>query len=181
MAKFKTALLATLIVASPLVASPAFAWDIWNGTAWVNNGTVTLTGPTTATVAGNVVPCSNAVFTLTLTNGVPKVTAASFSGGAACTNNPTAANFNWGVSGTASGVNASVAIGGTANPNSITINFARPVATCSGGSATGTLTNAATNPSHVINQFTFNATFTAGPCSNVKSTGPLTSSAPIRL
>lgn len=176
MAKFKTALLATLIVASPLVASQAFAasYQVFKGGVWKVSDSTTLTGPTTATVAGIPIPCT-ATFTLTLNaSGAATVTAASFSGSSACLG-VTAQALPWTVA-------APVAISGsssvTVNISGINVKFSSPSATCT-GNASGTLTNANPNTGPANNDYTFTAPLSA-PCTNVKSNPKLTSANPIR-
>ncbi|WP_242112568.1 hypothetical protein [Luteimonas aquatica] len=175
MTALKNTLLAVLIVAGPLAASPAFAWQYFNGTAWVNNGSVTISGPTVGTVAGIIIPCSNTTFTLALNGGTASIVAANFSGGSACTNNVTASNLSWSMSsGTPTGSgSADVVITG------ITLTFRTPPATCSNGTLRGKFTNLGN--SAVNSVFTYTITFPPPTlCSNFKSTGAMAVSAPLR-
>lgn len=187
MTKFKSALLASMMVASPLFASPAFAgWQVWDSasSSWVSTGTATISGATTATVSGIAVPCSSATFNLSVTAGVATVTGATFTGGSACTNNVTALNLPWSITynGTSGATSAPVSIGGTVgSPGQIQIQFNTPARTCTGGVASGTLANL--NNSATNSTFTFTAAFlpTPSPCTNVRSTSTLTASKPLRF
>ncbi|WP_242112562.1 hypothetical protein [Luteimonas aquatica] len=184
MTKFKTALLATMMAASPLFASPAFAgWEMWNGSAWVSTGTATITGATTATVSGIAVPCSSATFNLTLTSGVATVSGATFTGGSACTNNVTALNLPWSISaGTPGATSSAITIGGTVgSPGQVQVKFNTPSQTCTGGVAAGTLANLGNSATN--STFTFTADFLPkpSPCTNVRSTSTLTASRPLRF
>jgi hypothetical protein len=188
MIKFKTALLAAVLTTSAIAASPAFAaahWEVYDSatSTWSQNGTLTFTGPTTATVAFVPVPCSSATFTVTLTAGVAKVSGATFAGSTACAG-IVAQNLSWGVSppslitGSSS---ANLTIGTASYLNTIQVQFSQPAATCSGGGTTSaTVTNVNPNTGPAANNLTFAATFGTGPCTNVKSTGPLVSSKPFR-
>lgn len=84
--KIRTAFLAAVSAAGLLGAASASAASlrIWNGSAWVANGDVTLTGPTTASYLGLPAPCT-ASFILRITSGVAKVRSAKFSGSTTCT------------------------------------------------------------------------------------------------
>jgi hypothetical protein len=95
MSKLKNSLLALATAAAVFGASSASAasFELWNGSGWANNGTLTFFGPTTASYVGVGVPC-NASFTVTVTGGNAAVTAASFSGSSACTG-ITAYNLPW--------------------------------------------------------------------------------------
>src|SRR5579883_1737851 len=68
MTKIKSAILTALVVGSSFAASSAFAghYEIYTGGAWTSTGSATLTGATTASPVGIPVPCSSAVFTLTI-------------------------------------------------------------------------------------------------------------------
>lgn len=161
MLKVKSTLIAALLVASSFAAPSAFAISSWtiNGSG---SGSATVSGPTTATVLGNPVPCT-ASFTLTVTGGTAKVTAASFSGSSACT--AITSVLPWTVSAPTAGSGTSV------NLTISSINVKISGQTCT-GSATGTLTNA--NPNNGgSNTFTF--TGSLGACT-VKSNPSLTSS-----
>src|SRR5688572_4611548 len=67
----KSAILAACVAAGAFCSSSAFAgWEIYDaGTATWGDGTVVLSGPTSATVNGIPAPCT-AIFTLTVTGGV---------------------------------------------------------------------------------------------------------------
>lgn len=87
MSKLKISLL-TLVSAAALfgaASASAASYVVWDGgsISWQPNGTTNFTGPTTATYLGNGLPC-DANFTVQLTAGTAQVTAASFSGSAAC-------------------------------------------------------------------------------------------------
>gem|GEM_PF-2510478 len=165
MLKVKSTLIAALLVASSFAAPSAFAISSWT-VGGSGSGSATISGPTTATVLGNPVPCT-ASFTLTVTSGTAKVTAASFSGSSACT--AITSVLPWTVS-------APTAISGSTSVNLTisSINVKISGQTCT-GSASGTLTNA--NPNNGgTNTFTF--TGTLGACT-VKSNPSLTSNAAI--
>lgn len=162
MLKVKSTLCAALLVASSFAAPSAFAISSWtiNGSG---TGSATVSGPTTATVLGNPVPCT-ASFTLSVNSGSAKVTSASFSGSSACT--AITSVLPWTVS-------APSAIAGSTSVNlTITgINVKISGQTCT-GSASGTLTNA--NPNNGgSNSLTFSGSL--GACT-VKSNPSLTSS-----
>lgn len=175
--KLKSAILAACVAAGAFCSSSAFAgWEIYDaGTATWGDGTVVLSGPTSATVNGIPAPCT-ANFTLTVTGGVAVVSAATFTGSSTCTNITSSAATppHWSVSGTASGTSVSTTVGGI----SITILGK----TCT-GSVTGTLTNA--HPyGGGSNGFSFPVTslpVTGGGTCTVKSNPSLTSSKPIQL
>ena len=179
MNKLKAAILAVCVVAGPLASSSAFAgWEIYNGTAWTTTNSVTISGPTSATVNGIPAPCT-ANFTLSVNAGVPSVSAASFTGSSTCTN-IIVSNFPWSVSGTASGTSVTTVIGGVA-ADKITITILGKTCT---GAVTGTLANAHPNTGPANNGFTFPVTslaVTGGGTCTVKSNPSLTSSKPIRL
>lgn len=90
MSKFRTSRLGTSLLAAVATAAlsvsasaSAASFQLWNGTAWVDNGTVHYQGPVVVNYLW-VVAC-NADFTVTVTGGNASVTAASFSGISACT------------------------------------------------------------------------------------------------
>lgn len=194
MRKFKSTALAAIIAISPLMASSAFAadhYEFWNGSAWIHNGSVTLTGPTIATLsAGGSVPCTS-TFVLTLVNGDAKVTAASFAGSATC-NGITAAGLSpgWPVSNPvaiAASTSASLVISG------VDITIPTPLSHCTGavGVIPPTAANFAKldnanpyspNPPVVAasyNLFTFKAPL-AGGCAVSTRTPGLTANKPLR-
>ncbi|MEG3792090.1 hypothetical protein V1318_18390 [Lysobacter sp. CCNWLW3] len=181
--KLKSAILAACVAAGAFCSTSAFAgWEIYDaGTGTWGDGTVTLSGPTSATVNGIPAPCT-ANFTLTVTGGVAVVSAATFTGSSTCTNitSTAATPPHWSVSGTASGTSVATTVGGI----SITILGK----TCT-GSVGGTLTNAhpytaPVPPNTTHNSFTFPVTslpVTGGGTCTVKSNPALTSSKPIQL
>ena len=180
MLKLKSAVLAAMIVAGTFATSSAFAagLEIWNGSAWVRNGTAVISGPTTATYLGNTVPCTSA-FTLTLTNGVAKVTNATFTGSGACTGITKV--LPWTVSAPTAGAGTSVNL----TISAINIHFPAPPQTCT-GSVTGELDNTdpyspnpPTAPGPYNLYFTFSGTL-AGGCSVSHRAPGLTSNVPIR-
>lgn len=180
MQKLKYAALAALVAAGTFATTSAFAagLEIWNGSAWVRNGTAVISGPTTATYLGNTVPCTSA-FTLTLTSGTAKVTNAVFSGSGACTGITKV--LPWNVSAPTAGAGSSVNL----TISAINIHFPAPPQTCT-GSVSGELDNAdpySPNPptgSGPYNlYFTFSGTL-AGGCSVANRSPGLTSNVPIR-
>lgn len=180
MLKLKSAALAAIIVAGSFAASSAFAsgLEIWNGSAWVRNGTVVISGPTTATYLGNTVPCTSA-FTLTLTSGAAQVTNATFSGSGACTGITKV--LPWNVSAPTAGAGASVNL----TISGINIRFPTPPQTCT-GSVSGNLPNAnpyspdpPTSPGPYNAYFTFSGSLAGGCTVSHRSPG-LTSDTPIR-
>ncbi|QWF19044.1 hypothetical protein [Lysobacter capsici] len=79
--------LATLFVST---SASAQRLQVWNGSAWVNNGVVNYTGPVIVKHLGNSVPCT-ANWTLTISGGFGKsggvgsITNMAESGSATCT------------------------------------------------------------------------------------------------
>lgn len=188
MQKLKYAALAAMVAVGSFATSSAFAagLEIWNGSAWVRNGTVVISGPTTATYLGNTVPCTSA-FTLTLTSGAAQVTNATFSGSGACTGITKVLPWN---------VSAPTAIADPAPPNppntsvnltisGINIRFPTPPQTCT-GSVTGELDNADPySPDPPTGSAPYNLYFTfsgslAGGCTVSNRSPGLTSDTPIR-
>lgn len=70
--------------------------QIWNGSAWVNTGTVTYTGSVQLTYLGITLPCSS-TWVLTISGGVGSVASMTKSGSSACTGS-SASNLLWPVS-----------------------------------------------------------------------------------
>lgn len=175
MNKTKSAILSALAMASPLVAAPAMAshWEVWSASGWSQSGTSIFHGPTTASVVGNPIPCSNATFTMSVSGGVATVIAATFSGSAACTAIKVN-NLPWSVA-------APVAIAGSTSVSTtiggINIVIGTPPTTCT-GSVGGVVSNANPNNSGVTpptaNNFTFAGSL-AGGC-GVSSNTTLTNS-----
>lgn len=189
MLKLKYAALAALALAGSFGASSAFAagYEIWNGSSWVRSGTVTLSGPTTATYLGNTVPCTSA-FTLTLSydagTGVQtaQVTGASFTGSGACTGITKV--LPWSVSAPSALSDPSVLL----TISGINIHFPAPPQTCT-GSVTAQVPNAnpySPNPPGGVgdpapyNEYIgFNGTLTGGCSVSHRSPG-LTADTPLR-
>lgn len=197
MLNLKSAVLAALAMTGAFASSSAFAltgYEIWDGTAWVRNGTVDVSGPTKAVYVGNTVNCTS-TFTLTLASGVATISNAVFTGSGACTSitntklsgGVAVSSLPWTVSTPTAAAGTSVSI----TISSIGIHFTAPAQYCA-GSATGTLTNAnsySPNPPTAtppFNNFTFSGTL--GACAVRDRTAavdgglaPLTSSKPIRV
>lgn len=181
MLKLKYAALAAMVAVGSFATSSAFAagLEIWNGSAWVRNGTAVISGPTTATYLGNTVPCTSA-FTLTLTNGAAQVTNATFTGSGACTGITKVLPWN---------VSAPTAISGSTSVNltisGINIRFPTPPQTCT-GSVAGELDNANPySPNPPTGSAPYNLYFTfsgslAGGCTVSHRSPGLTSNVPIR-
>ncbi|WP_149194292.1 hypothetical protein [Luteimonas suaedae] len=132
MSKLKSIVISGLAAAGTLIASTAFAahYTVGGNT----NGTTNFTGPTNATVLGNSLPCDQANFAMQVTNGVARVTAATFGPTSAC-QAITANNLPWSVAAPTS----------SAGPNNVTINGISVTipalgVTCT-GNVTGTLNN----------------------------------------
>lgn len=160
------------------MSASASAFDYWVGSAGTLNGTSTVSGPTNASYNGLSVPCT-ASFTVVDTNGAGKVTAASFSGSAACTA-IVACNLPWllgqavtpppppfdGKPLAASGVANNTRI------NGVCVKIPAPINQTCTGTVNGTLTNSP-------NTFTFTGTLAASPgpgTCTVNSRGNLTPS-----
>lgn len=170
MFKLKHSILALVSAAALCGAGTASAssFELWNGSAWVNSGTVTFTGSTTASYLGIGVPCS-ANFTVNLAGGVATVTAASFSGSAACSG-IVASNLPWSMVGSAySGANPPFAGAPTLTPTlwtvaitGVRIYIPAPLnVNCPSPSGSGTVSGVLDQT--VPNKFVFKSAL--GPCS----------------
>lgn len=175
--KLKSAILAACIAAGAFCSTSAFAgWEIYDaGTATWGDGSVTISGPTSATVNGIPAPCT-ANFTLTVSGGVAVVSGATFTGSSTCNNitSTAATPPHWSVTGVGGAGTVATTIGGI----SITILGK----TCT-GSVGGTLTNAHPNTGG-NNGFSFPVTslpVSGGGTCTVKSNPSLNSNKPIRL
>ncbi|WP_242112569.1 hypothetical protein [Luteimonas aquatica] len=174
MTKFRSIVLVILVAAGGFLARPAAAasWQIYDGTAWVSDGVVVFTGPTTVTVVGILVPCTITT-AWTLTGGVFAVTALSGSGSVPACTSATPIGLPWGVS-------APSAISGSSSVQlafPISINFLPPP--CS-GTANAVMTNANPNTGPAVNALTFTVTMPPSTCSNFRTRPNWTSSKPIR-
>lgn len=187
MSKLKYSILALVSVAAIGAATSASAasFELWNGSAWVNSGSVSFTGPTTAGYLGNNVPCS-ANFSVSVSGGVASVTAASFSGSAACSG-IVASNLPWAMTpGAYSGANPPFAGAPTLTPTlwSVTISGARifipaPLnVNCPSATGSGTVNGVL--DSSGPNKFVFKGAL--GPCTvQTQNNGALSASVPVRV
>lgn len=189
MSKLKHSILALVSAAAICGATSASAasFELWNGSAWVNSGSVTFTGPTTASYIGNSLPCT-ATFNVSLSGGVATVTSASFAGSSACSG-IVASNFPWGMTPgaygganppfagapTLSGALSSVAISG------IRIFLPAPLnVTCPSATGSGTVNGVLESSGSGSNRFVFKGTL--GPCSVQTQNGQaLSPSVPVRV
>ncbi|MFC4822517.1 hypothetical protein [Dokdonella ginsengisoli] len=178
MIKLKSGIFTALAAMGAFVASPAFAghYEIWNGSAWVSTGdSVDLSGPTTASPAMIPVPCTNAVFTLSLpatgttlpVSPPAKVSTATFGTSTACTSITKVLPWN---------VSAPDASGKVTISN-ISIHFTSPNTTCT-GSISGTLAPLSPTPPTTN---TYGFTGALGPCTDVRSTANPPPSGPAAL
>ncbi|MBN7137946.1 hypothetical protein A7A76_02425 [Lysobacter enzymogenes] len=192
MSKLKHSILALVSAAAICGATSASAasFELWNGSAWVNSGTVTFSGPTTASYLGNSLPCT-ATFTVNLSGGAATVTGASFTGSSAC-NGIVASNFAWGMTPgaaggytganppftgapTLTGALSSVSISG------IRIFLPAPLnVTCPSTTGSGTINGVLESSGSGSNRFVFKGAL--GPCSvQTQNGGALSPSTPVRV
>ncbi|UZW62374.1 hypothetical protein [Lysobacter enzymogenes] len=89
-------MLVCLLTVAMLWVSPkasALHLEIWNGSAWVNSGNVSYSGPVSLTFLGIVLPC-NSNWSLTISGGAGNVSSMTESGSAACSGT-IAQNLPW--------------------------------------------------------------------------------------
>lgn len=187
MSKLKQSFLALVTAAAVCGAGSASAasFELWNGSAWVNTGSVTFTGPTTASYLGIAVPC-NATFNVNVSGGTATVGSASFSGSAACSG-ITASNLPWAMTpGAYGGANPPFAGAPTLTPTlwSVSISGVRiyipaPLnVNCPSATGSGTINGVLDSASP--NRFVFKGTL--GPCSvQTQNNGALSASVPVRV
>ncbi|MFK3647751.1 hypothetical protein ACI2IY_04860 [Lysobacter enzymogenes] len=192
MSKLKHSILALVSAAAICGATSASAasFELWNGSAWVNSGSVTFTGPTTASYIGNSLPCT-ANFSVSVSGGVAVVTGASFTGSSAC-NGIVASNFNWGMTPGAAGGYTGANPPFTGAPtltgplSSVSISGIRiflpaPLnVTCPSTTGSGTINGVLESSGSGSNRFVFKGAL--GPCSvQTQNGGGLSPSTPVRV
>ncbi|MGH8082196.1 MAG: hypothetical protein ACREP7_16600, partial [Lysobacter sp.] len=166
-------------------SASAASFELWNGSAWVNSGSVSFTGPTSATYIGNSVPC-DATFNVTVSGGAASVTSASFAGSAACSG-IVAYNLAWPMTpGAYSGANPPFTGAPTLTPtlwsvgiSGVRIYIPSPLNVyCPSSTGTGTVNGVLDSAGP--NRFVFKATL--GPCGvQTRAGGALTASVPVRV
>ncbi len=146
MRKAKRALAAMVMTLAVFEAS-ASGYEMWNGGAWVRNGTFLLSGPTVLVVSNIQIPC-NADFVVQISNGVATVIGADFSGTMACVNID--ASTPWSISPpVAAGINVNLTI--TTYLSAMGNSCHLPVS--------GTLTYANPNPMSSPNELAFSGQY----------------------
>jgi len=164
------------LAASSLCAPAAAAvhYEIFNGVAWTQNGTTTFIGPSTSTVAGIPISCSNTTITIDVAGGTAHVQGISFSGSTACSW-ITGQTLPWPMS---PPMVASFG-GAEATVYSFSLKYTQPPATCTGKM---TIKFGNVNPYIPPNPSTLTFTSVVGvPCTNFKSTGTFYATKPLRI